>query len=167
MLYDLYHDADTDSFICTLKDTSGQNSISSRPARVVRVGKTSTRSTMLRLSFLSEERQLHLLWLRNWWPFWRSKNVFDIYVYFGPTFFSVWNDAFWTFTPTPQKYCRRNNTLGLTLKTKFFILEDINEWERWFCLWMMTCGYTRNIENEGNMCCHLKIWIFSPFSMFS
>lgn len=77
----------------------------------------------------------------------------------------VWNAAFWTFTP--QKHWRRSNTWGLTLETQFFVLEDIDEWERWFRLWMMTCGYTRNIENEGNMCCHLKVGIFGPFSMFS
>lgn len=28
-------------------------------------------------------------------------------------------------------------------------------------------GDTRNVENEGNVRCHLKIRIFSPFSVFS
>lgn len=125
---------------CTLKGSSPQGSSSSNPTRLVRVGNRSTSSTTPWLSLPSEEMTAYS---------WIQEPLMLLY-----TFKCSLNYGS-SFTPIT----------GLTLKTKGFIVEDINKWECCVFLWMT--GDTWNIEHEGNACCHLKIRIFSPFSVFS
>lgn len=47
------------------------------------------------------------------------------------------------------------------------MVEDINKGKGRLPHPITECGDARNVEDERDACCHIKIRIFSPFAMFS
>lgn len=57
---------------------------------------------------------------------------------------------------------------GLTFKTEIRLGESINIGKgRHSQPIVLVMGDSRNVEDEWDVCCHIKIRIFSPFAVFS